>query len=255
MFLFKKLVAPLFFPVPIILLLLIIGLVQMWRSRRAQTHKGLGWITAATVILIVFSFRPIPTMMLSTLENRYPPVDVVPDTTINWVVVLAAGVSDDPRLPVTYQLSSSSTVRVVEGIRLVRQLPSARLVLSGGGPFSTVTASSAMRALALDLGIPDSIIVLENRSLDTKDQAVEIAEIIGREPFMLVTSAMHMPRSMALFENQGTAPIAAPTDHLARKPKTLHPGGFFPSSLNLRATRTAWREFLGLMWAEIRGQV
>jgi uncharacterized SAM-binding protein YcdF (DUF218 family) len=111
-----------------------------------------------------------------------------------------------------------------------------------------------MRALALDLGVPDSTIVIEDRSLDTKDQAVEIASMVGHEPFLLVTSAMHMPRSMSLFVNQGTAPIAAPTDHIARRSETIHPGGFYPSSLNMRAARTAWREFLGLVWAKIRGQ-
>jgi uncharacterized SAM-binding protein YcdF (DUF218 family) len=254
MFLFKKLIAPLLFPIPIILFLFVVGLIQMWRSRHRRSRKGAGWILAGTLLLIALSFRPIPMMMLSALEDQYPPVDVVPDTTIKWVVVLAAGASDDPSLPTTYQLSSSSTVRVVEGIRLVRQLPSAQLILSGGAPFSSLPAASAMRELALDLGLPDSIIVLEDRSFDTKDQAVEIASMVGHEPFMLVTSAMHMPRSMSLFVNQGTTPIAAPTDHIARRPKTIHPGGFYPSSLNLRAARTAWREFLGLAWAKIRGQ-
>jgi len=255
MFLLKKLITPLLSPIPIILVLLVVGLVQMWRSRGSNRRRGFAWIMSATVILVLLSFRPIPTTLMRSLEGRYPPVVTPADSSIAWIVVLAAGATDDPALAAPHRLSQSSLVRLVEGIRLSRQLPSAKLVLSGGSPFSSVTLASVMRSLALELGVPDSLILTEDQSMDTKDQALAIADVVQKDPFFLVTSAKHMPRSMALFERQGLSPIAAPTDHLARRPTTIHPGGFYPSSLNIRTARLAWREYLGLMWARLRGQV
>ncbi len=254
MFLLKKLIAPLLFPIPIILGLLLIGLVQMWRSRGAGRPKGRAWVVGAVALMVVFSFRPLPTMIMLDIERQYPPVVTPADSSIAWIVVLAAGATDDPALATPHRLSQSSLVRLVEGIRLLRQLPSAKLVLSGGAPFSSVTAASIMHSLALELGVPDSVIVTEDQSLDTKDQALAIADILHDDPFLLVTSAMHVPRSMGLFEYQGLAPIAAPTDHLARQPTTFHPGALYPSSLNIRTARLVWREYLGLMWAKLRGQ-
>jgi uncharacterized SAM-binding protein YcdF (DUF218 family) len=258
MFLFKKLVAPLLFPVPIILVLLVIGLFRMYIVMRAGTdrkRRGRIWILAATVVLVLFSFRPIPSLMMSSLESQYPPLAEAPDTTISWVVVLAGGASDDPRLSNVHRLASSTTVRLVEGIRLWRQLPNARLVLSGGAPFTTVPGAALMRSLAVDLGVPDSSVVIEDRSLDTKDQALAVRQFVGDEPFLLITSASHMPRSMAMFEKQGLAPVAAPTEILTKRSTRLHPGSFYPSSLNIRVARLAWREYMGLIWARLRGQV
>ena len=169
--------------------------------------------------------------------------------------MLAGGVSDDPRFEASHQLSTSTMMRLVEGIRLSRQIPDARLVVSGGQPFSTIDAASVMRSVAIGLGVPDSVIVVERQSLDTSQQAVALAPIVGDDPFLLVTSAMHMPRSMALFRGQNLAPVAAPTEFLARNSDSIHPGAFFPSSNNIRAARMAWREYLGLVWAGLRGQL
>jgi uncharacterized SAM-binding protein YcdF (DUF218 family) len=256
MFLFKKLVAPLFFPIPIILILLIVGLVQMYRSRRSPDgRKGQFWVLSAVVLLVIFGFRPVPSAMVSSLERQYEPLISPPDTNIAWVVVLSGGSSDDPNLGDSHRLSNSTTSRLVEGIRLWKQLPRGRLVLSGGSPFSSLAAAPMMRNVAIELGAVDSAIVVEQSSLDTKDQAVAIGAIVGQETFILVTSATHMPRSMALFRKQGLQPIAAPAEILESRHTRLHPGAFFPSSLNMSRARLAWREYLGLLWASLRGQI
>ena len=256
MFLLKKLIAPLLFPIPIVLGLLIIGLVRMWTGPGVRDRRGRYWILAATLILASFSFRPLPIAMLSDLEGRYPTFSTTaaPDTTIRWIVVLAGGVSDDPSFDDPHRLAGSSLLRLIEGIRIARHLPDAKLILSGGAPFSSISAAAVMRNVAIELGVDASSIFLEDRSLDTKDQAASVAEIVDKDQFVLVTSAAHLPRSMALFEARGLSPVPAPTDHLARRSTQLNPGALFPSSLNLRAARTAVREYLGIMWARLRGQ-
>ena len=254
MFLLKKLIAPLLFPVPIILLLIAIGLVRMYTGGpRRDRNRGRPWILAGCALLLILSFRPVPHAMMLAVERQYDPVVTVADR-FDYVVVLSGGISDDPHFQQPHQLSTSTMIRLTEGIRIWRQRPWAKLVLSGGQPFSEITGAEIMRTVALGLGVPDSVIVTESLSMDTKDQAVAMARLIGPDPFVLVTSALHMPRSMALFRGQGLEPIPAPTDFLARDSQSFHPGSLYPSSLNLAAARNAWREVLGLVWAGLRGQ-
>ncbi len=60
-------------------------------------------------------------------------------------------------------------------------------------------------------------IVLETKATDTKDHPIYVKKIVGKDRFILVTSASHMPRAMALFRKHGMEPIAAPTDYMVKE--------------------------------------
>jgi uncharacterized SAM-binding protein YcdF (DUF218 family) len=110
-------------------------------------------------------------------------------------------------------------------------------------------------ALALALGVDPGTLLVEERSRNTRDQAVFIGRIVGKDPFILVTSASHMPRAMGMFRKEGMDPISAPTDHIvaeSNSPALLH---YLPSEGALKNTRRAVYEFLGLTWARMRGQI
>jgi uncharacterized SAM-binding protein YcdF (DUF218 family) len=112
-----------------------------------------------------------------------------------------------------------------------------------------------MADVASVLGISNSDMVLEPDSKDTKDEARLIQKIVENEKFILVTSASHMPRSMALFKKRGMQPIPAPTDHAIKRRRGIHPGVFFPSSGKIRNAELVFYEYLGLAWAKLRGQI
>jgi uncharacterized SAM-binding protein YcdF (DUF218 family) len=107
------------------------------------------------------------------------------------------------------------------------------------------------------LGVDRQNLILETLSKDTEDEARFIHKIVGKDPFVLVTSASHMPRSMALFKKLGMQPIAAPTDYGLREgqEEALNPGMFFPNVGELVNTETAVYEYLGLAWAKLRGKI
>ena len=174
---------------------------------------------------------------------------------VRWVVVLGGGSSSDTALPAGTRLSEGSLARLVEGIRLQRQLPESRLLLSGGSVFGSEPDANTMRALALDLGVEPASLVLDAVSPDTETQAEVIRAQVGTEEFFLVTSASHMRRSVALFKKAGTNPIPAPTHFLAQESRGLGPGDFFPGSGGLRRAETVTYEYLGLAWAKLRGKV
>ncbi|NQT55363.1 MAG: YdcF family protein, partial [Desulfobacteraceae bacterium] len=109
--------------------------------------------------------------------------------------------------------------------------------------------------VAVALGINDEDIVLESESMDTKDQARLIRKIVGENRFVLVTSASHMPRSMALFEKRGMRPIPAPIGHSIKERQKITPAMFFPSAGQIEKIERAFYEYLGLVWAKLRGQI
>jgi uncharacterized SAM-binding protein YcdF (DUF218 family) len=213
-------------------------------------------MTAGTVLLALFGYGIFSNDLLSSLENKYPPLlNLNKLTHVKWVVVLSAGHVSDPKLPVTGQISNSGLARLVEGIRIHSRLPESKLIVAGGAIFDPVSEAKIIADVTVSLRAKHLDIFLEPASRDTKDQARQIHEITGKDPFILVTSASHMPRSMALFRKLGMKPIPAPTDYRIKKLQGIHPGSFFPSSGRLQNAERVLYEYLGLAWAKFRDQI
>jgi uncharacterized SAM-binding protein YcdF (DUF218 family) len=181
--------------------------------------------------------------------------EAIPRLTIRWIVVLGGGHTADSRLPATGQLSTSSLARLVEGIRLYRQLPHTKLVVSGGPGFTNTSDGKIMAQAAQSLGVPVEAIVAEMVARDTEQQAQLIKPIVQQDPFILVTSANHLPRAMALFQRVGLQPIPAPADFQVKYSPQLTFGYFYPSVEALNKTDRSFYELWGWWWAKVRGKI
>jgi uncharacterized SAM-binding protein YcdF (DUF218 family) len=261
MFIMKKIGALFFYPVGLCLTILILGLFCLWATRRQRLGKVL--VTLGTMLLLLFSTSFISSGLLVSLEGRHAAL-LHPETiswgpqsstSSKWIVVLGGGHVSDPRLPANSQISTVALGRVVEGVRLYKAIPGSMLLLSGGPVFDPVPEAEVMAKIAVLLGVKPQDIVLESDSRDTAEEAEIIAKMIGREQIILVTSAAHMPRSMALFRRRGLQPIPAPADFLAPRTQSSGPGRFFPGVESLKQTQTAVHEYLGLAWAWLRGEI
>jgi len=262
MFLLKKIVSQFLYPYPLCLGILILGLFFLWATRRARLGKTL--VTVGTVLLLLLSTPFISSRLLTPLERRYPAV-LHPEkiswegrkneTSPRWIVVLGGGHVSDPCLPPNSQVSGAALGRLVEGVRLYKAIPGSKLLLSGGKVFDSVPEAEVLARIAVLLGAKPQDILLDPDSRDTADEAEIIAKMIGREKFILVTSAVHMPRAMALFKKCGMRPLPAPTDYLDRQAQGFSPGAFFPRATSLGQVETAVHEYLGLAWAWLRGSI
>lgn len=254
MFLFKKIVAPLFFPVPLCLEILLLGLFLLWFTKKQKAGKII--VSVGVGLFIIFGYGTFQDTLLRSLENKYPPLINFQDVDdVRWVVVLGSGHISDPSFPVTDQISKSSLFRLVEGIRIHKKLPESKLILSGGRVFDPVPNAKVMAKIASILGVDESKIVLEPNSNDTKDEALLIQKIVANSKFILVTTASHMPRSMALFNKLGMQPIPAPIEHSIKQMQGIGPGVFFPNSGRIGHAERIFYEYLGLAWAKLRGQI
>jgi uncharacterized SAM-binding protein YcdF (DUF218 family) len=261
MFLLKKIVSRFLFPVPLCLEVLLAGLLLLWFTRKQKTGKAV--VTLAGVLLFLFGSQFFSGMLVTPLESRYPPLFITPGAPaavglreVKFIVVLGGGFSPDASLPVAIQLNDTSIARLVEGIRVSKQLNSCKLVLSGGpGPGGVSSASQVMAQLAQDLGVGRQDMILETQSLDTDDGVRLVAPIVGQQPFILVTEALHMPRAMAMFRKHGTHPIADPVGFRTLPGQAMAPDEVFPGAGDLSGSERAVYEYLGLAWAKIRGEI
>jgi uncharacterized SAM-binding protein YcdF (DUF218 family) len=257
MFLFKKIFSPFLFPVPLTLTCLILGIYLILFSKKQKTGKA--FIIIGTILLVVSSFKFTADAMLRPIEYKYSVFfseakynnKIKPE----FIVVLGGGHISNNQLPLLSQVGGASLARLIEGIRIQREIKGTKLLLSGGKVFDAVSDAEIMSEIAKGIGVKKEDIIIEDVSRDTNEQAKFIKSIVGDKMFVLVTSASHMPRSMALFEKAGMNPIPAPVGHLVVESDRLSPAVFFPSSGNIEKTETAIYESLGLVWSKLIGKI
>jgi uncharacterized SAM-binding protein YcdF (DUF218 family) len=239
-FLFKKCFGMLLAPGSIILLLLSFGLLRLVSGR--SKRSGLVWLCLGTLGFYLFSTAPLPGLLLSRLEKQYEPlVRIQNHPDIKYIVVLASDAHEHPCAPPTSWLDGPSAFRVIEGIRLFRLFQEQpALIMTGVG------CGDQMVALARSLGVPAGKLIAENESLDTHGNAREVKSFVQDKPFLLVTSATHMPRSMKIFQLLGMKPIPAPADFHWPPKNTIY--NFLPAGNNLSDMATAIHEYFGLAY-------
>ena len=256
MFLLKKIISAFFFPLPVALVLLWSGCALLWFTRRQKTGKWLA--TAGLLILTVFSCGFFSKWLPETLLRQYPPAletGFQSRAPIRWVVVLSGGHHPRIGIPPNRQLFPETLHRLVEGIRLYRSFSGSKLLVSGGSALEKITNAETMAATALELGVPEADLVVEKQSRDTEEQAVLVQKMIGADPFILVTSGVHMPRSVGLFQKVGLDPIPAPSDYRGMGKPGFPSPRLFPTAGNLYQVEKAWHEILGIWWASWRGRI
>ncbi len=104
------------------------------------------------------------------------------------------------------------------------------------------------------MGVPRERITLEARSNDTSDEAALLPPLVGKSPFLLVTSAAHMRRAMALCRKQGLNPIAAATD-FTRGSVEWSAGDLLPRAAGFLRADYALHEWIGYWWSSLRGTI
>lgn len=250
LFFLKKLIGAMLAPLPLFFVIFIFGVLLM---RTAFSKAGKGLITVSVFWLFLSAWPPFAKWIMEPLENAYPKYQ---NQKVDTVVVLGGWHQSDERVPVTSVLSGFSTSRLLEGIRIAQLNPGSTLYLSGYTGFTDeISNAEAMKSLAMVLGVDETVIHTEGRPLDTYEEAIYIKKFVQQKPFVLVTSASHMRRAMALMQGQGLNPIAAPTNYLAKDNGKRSFFSYWPSSGAMRTTYVAIHEWVGYLWSRLRGQI
>jgi uncharacterized SAM-binding protein YcdF (DUF218 family) len=231
---------------PLTIVFVIGGWAAVCRMRgRKQIAAWL--VTSAAAVGYLGAIAAVGDALLGPLERRYPPLrldQALPK--VRYVVVLGSGYTPRDGIPVTAALDEEGLVRIVEGIRLARRIGGVRLVVSGGSRRGGVPPSLGYAELAGELGVDSASIVVLDRPPDTNAEARAVTALLGQAPFVLVTSASHMPRAVRLMERAGAHPIPAPTGQRVDESAGGTWRRWIPASGGLRKTESALHEYLGL---------
>ncbi|WP_017302818.1 YdcF family protein [Spirulina subsalsa] len=261
MFLYLSKLLPVFlYPIGLTCVLLGVAFVLGWRQSRWTPLP----LALAFLVLMISGNGWVNARLVTSLEWQHIPPAELPQA--DAIVVLGGGIK--PKLPPRPMMDlSDKGDRVIYAAQLYREGKAPLIIASGGridwsGQFPP--ESEDMAEFLQMLGVPPDAIIQEPRSLNTYQNALFTREILverGIERILLVTSALHMPRSYLIFQRQGIEAIPAPTDFLATFP-TGNSGpvsfgarllSWLPDTERVATTTEVLKEYLGLLVYRLRG--
>ena len=257
LFLLKKVVSAFLMPLPFGgLLLLLVGVLFLVKRKIAAKAV----LIAVLMFWYMLSIAATEDWLAGSLEYQYPKYE---NQTVNFVLVLGGYHRSDEKIPLSSLLSKTSLMRLMEGLQIHKLNPDSKLLLSGSGGRDEISNAYAMKLVANSLGVPDKDIILAERVKDTTEEAAHWVKVVQSRPFALVTSAMHMRRSVYLFEQAFKqqilleAPqydqllVPAPTAFSGPGKQSLFWRSWVPNAKSLSNVEAAWHEYLGLAWAKL----
>ncbi len=250
LFILKKFIGGLLLPLPFLLMMMGAALCLLWFTRWQRSAKAL--LSVSWLVLLLISLQPVADKMLKPIENTYPTWRG--DTKVDYIVVLGGGYTWNPEWAPSSNLISNSLPRLAEGVRLWQANPGAKMIFTGARAMTNpVSTAEAGARVAESLGVPRSQIITLDEPKDTEEEAAAVAKAIGQQPFLLVTSASHLPRAMIFFQNAGLHPLPAPANQLAIE-SPLNPWErIIPSPVWLMHSDRVGYETLGRIWQWLKG--
>ena len=232
-FILKKVISALMMPLSFGLF---IGFLGLWYLHKNRIKRAKILLSISLIWIGLISFHPIANLLIIPLEKSHPKLENSLLTSIpshTKYILLLGGYPKE---------------RAWEALRLYHLIPDAKIITTGYANHLPISQAQLAANFLVDSGVPKEDIIVLDKPKDTKEEALQIKELLADKPFILVTSAYHMPRAMQLFQREGLAPIPAPTDY-----KTEDKSKIFsvPAGSELRKSEQALHEYLGLVWMKL----
>ncbi len=241
-------------PETLLVLFFTLPLLLLWRERVEAATNTLFCALCATVAL---GFFPLGNLLLNPLERAYP---VNPDLSPPAGIIVLGGMEHvaPPHAKNIAQVNDAGE-RILVTIELANRFPDAKVLFSGGRVVLTPDATNTFSVgpdILRRLGLREERLIVEGHSRTTAENAVLSLERITDQkegPWVLVTSAWHMPRSMGAF-------CAAGWQNLIPYPVDFRGGPVFSEvrwslARNLDALNVGTKEWIGLVAYKLTGRI
>lgn len=187
-------------------------------GRHESWRRGTG--TLALVLFVLIGWIPLPDALMRGLETSTRPPDAAQLSRYAGVVILGGALDSAYRTEGHQEpVLNDAAERMTTAIALHRQAPALRLVFTGGEGEVTAqgpTEAERARQFFAQQGLDPQSITFEDQSRNTYENAVFTARLPGVDPsrpWLLLTSAAHMPRALATFARAGWNVTPWPTDY------------------------------------------
>jgi uncharacterized SAM-binding protein YcdF (DUF218 family) len=231
-------------------LLAILLLAATVRLRRSDGRRGYGLLAGTVGAFLLCAVLPVGAWIAAPLENRFPAPTALPER-IDGIILLGGAVDEALSTERGQVILGGSGGRVTAAVELAHRFPEARLLISGGdGNVIPVGLAEAVatRELITGLGVAPDRILLESASRNTWENAVlshEAAKPREGEVWLLVTSALHMPRAVGCFRKAGWSIVPYPSDYRTGPAPSFAPTLSFPGGIDL--LNATVKEWVGLL--------
>jgi uncharacterized SAM-binding protein YcdF (DUF218 family) len=247
LFYFKKIVTPFCLPPGIFIVLLF--LLGLWFIRKKRFRMGLLQISIG-ILMWVAALGPLAYELFENLESEFP---MPKNPTGDVIVLLGGGINDAAKDLSGIGIPSSSLLeRIVAAVRLHKRI-GAPVIASGGSAFDQkISEAAVIKRYLMALDVPENMIILENKSRDTHENAKYTKKICDKAGYtspILVTTAYHLRRAVRSFEKAGLSVVAVPVGARTGGKKPFHFRNLLPN--DYQAISFALQEYLGRVFYAI----
>ena len=246
-FFLKKFISFFLEPFGMVSTLFVLGLLFLYKNR---TKKAKISLLSSLFLLLLFSYPPFANFLVSNLENQYPKYEYKSE--IKYIHVLGNGHNTDQSQPISSHLSDAGTKRVLEGIIIHNKTANSKLIFTGYRGDTNTSNAKMNSVLAASLGVREEDMIINGKPLDTREEAEFTKTLVGKKPFVLVTSATHIPRAMMIFRAEDMNPIAAPTNFYKEEFR-----GYLrvPKARYFSLSTIALHEYFGILFAKLKSKI
>ena len=202
---------------------IVIALLFLGLRKPEHTKK---FLLLALIDLLVVGWLPTSEGLLRILEEKVSPTPIAsfPEKELGGLIILGGAVRSGTIGPERGEVSlGASAERVTKAFELMRKYPGLPFIFAG---FSDqimprgVSEADAFKQLVSEQGLADRSGFYENQSRNTYENVIFIKPMMKGvnpgapdKPWLLITSARHMYRSLLLFQKQGIEVVPIPVDY------------------------------------------
>lgn len=225
---------------------IIVLIVLAWYFRKRRLKKV--FIVAAITVFVVFGNQ----WLLNVFARNWQPAPVAVSSLPVYDCGIVAGGFASPDAAANGYFNATAD-RFIQVVKLYKSGKIKNILISGGNGRDTEASfreAAFVRGELNAFGVPDSAIITEDRSSNTRENAINSKRILDslqlKPPFLLITSAWHMPRAEGLFEKSGVPVDAFPCNYLdGRGPFSF--GDIVPGVSTLISWERYLKEVLGVI--------
>ena len=228
---------------PLIWLVVLMLIAVFWRKPKLKKFS----LIASLIILLVFTNPMLFNIVLRTWEPTPVAVKTMP---VYDIGIVLGGFARHIPVSDNIELTDAGD-RLWQTVSLYKRGKIRKILISGGGSEKTKSEAAAVRDILVAIGIPANDILAETASRNTRENAVFSAELIAdSQPgatCLLITSALHMKRSLGCFRKAGLNPDPFPAEHISRQDKIYWAEWLRPEPAAFRNWDRLINEWIGIV--------